>query len=75
MTEVESGHFGVEVLELHPELWWGLLLSPECLALEDSVGMLGATALGGDCLDASGLLACRYKGASSMGISPWYAGR
>ena len=58
---------GVEVLELRPKLWWGLLLLPEHLALGDSVVV---AALGGDCLDTSGSLAYRYEGASGTGISP-----
>ena len=75
LAEVESGRFGVEVLELCPKLWWGLHLPLEHLVLGDSTAMSGAAALGGDFLDASDSLACWYDGASGMGISPWYAGR
>ena len=38
LAEVESGHFGVEVLELHPELWLGPPWLLECVVLEDSMG-------------------------------------
>ena len=49
LVEVELGHFRIDVLELHPEPWWGPPLPPEHLALGYSTGVLGVTALGGDC--------------------------
>ena len=70
LAEVESGCFGVEVLELHPKLWWRSPLLLEHLVLGDSAGGSGVATLGGDCLDASGSLACQYEGAGGMGISP-----
>ena len=70
LAEVESGHFGVEVLELCPELWWGPPLLLERLVLGDSTDGLEVAALGGDCFIASGSLACQYEGARSTGISP-----
>ena len=45
LAKVESGHFGVEVLELRPNPHWGPLLLLECLALGDSTGVSEATAL------------------------------
>ena len=57
--DVESGCFGVEVLELHLEPHGGLLLLLECLALGDSTDMSEAAALCGDCLVATGSLTCQ----------------
>ena len=59
LAEVESGHFRVDVLELHPELQWCLPLLLEHLALGDSAAGVGVAALGGDHLIALGCLACR----------------
>ena len=59
LADVESGHFGVEVLELHLEPHWGPLLLLEHLALGDSTGVSEAAALCGDCLVATGSLTCR----------------
>ena len=64
LAEVESGHFGVEVLELHPELRWGPPLLPEYLVLGDSMDGLGVTALGGDCLVAQGSTPGMWGGVS-----------
>ena len=75
LAEVESGHFGVEVLELCPEPHWDPHLPLKCLALVDSAGVSEAVALCGDCLVTSGSLACQYDGAGGMEISPWNAGR
>ena len=58
LVDIESGHFGVEVLELCPEPRWGLLLLLECLALGDSAGAYEAAALCGDCLVTTGSLTC-----------------
>ena len=58
LVEVESGHFRVDVLELHPEPWWGPPLPPERLALGDSTGGLGVAALGADHFVILGCLAC-----------------
>ena len=59
LAEVESGHFGVDVLELCPKLQWGPPLPPERLILGDSTDGLGVAALGGDRFIALGCLACR----------------
>ena len=59
LVDVESGHFGVEVLEPHLEPHWGLLLLLECLALGDSAGMSEDATLCGDRLVAAGSLTCR----------------
>ena len=69
LAEVESGHFGVEVLELRPELWWGPPLLLEHLVLRDSTDRLGIITLGGGCFITSGSLACWYEGAGGTGIS------
>ena len=45
LVDVESGCFGVEVLELRPEPRWGLLLLLEHLALGDSAGVSKAATL------------------------------
>ena len=58
LADVESGCFGVEVLELHPEPHEGPPLLLECLALGDSKDVSGATTLCGDCLVAAGSLTC-----------------
>ena len=58
LVDVESGRFGVEVLELHPEPHWGPLLLLEHLALGDSAGVSKAAALCGDCLVTTGSLTC-----------------
>ena len=58
MAEVESGPFGVEVLELHPKPRWGLPLLLERLALGDSAGVSEAATLCGDCLVTVGSLTC-----------------
>ena len=47
------------MLELRPELQWGLPLPPECLALGDSTDGVGVAALGGGCFVTLGCLACR----------------
>ena len=75
LSEIESMHFGVEVLELCPEPLWGPPLPPECLVLGDSTDGLGVTAPGGDCFVTLGCLACQYEGAGGTGISPQYTGR
>ena len=75
LAEVESGHFGVEVLELRPELRWGPPFPLECLVLGDPIDGLEVAALGGDCFITSGSLACWYKGVGGAGISPQYTGR
>ena len=75
LAEVESGRFGVEVLELCPKLQWGLPLLLEHLVLGGTTGGLGVTILGEDCSVTSGSLDCQYEGAGGTGISPWYAGR
>ena len=59
LAEVESGHFGVDVLELHPELQRGLPLLLECLALGDSTAGFRVVALGGDRFVVLDCLACR----------------
>ena len=59
LADVESGRFGVEVLELHPEPHWGPFLLLECLALGDSAGASKAATLCGDCLVTTGSLTCR----------------
>ena len=59
LVEVESGHFGVEVLELCPKPCWGPLLLLECLALGDSTGVSAAITLCGDCLVTMGSLTCQ----------------
>ena len=56
--DVESGCFGVEVLELCPKPCWGPLLLLECLALGDSAGASEAPTLFGDCLVTAGSLTC-----------------
>ena len=56
LADVESGHFGVEVLELCPEPHGGPLLLLVHLALGDSTDVSRATALCGDCLVAAGSL-------------------
>ena len=48
LAEVELGCFGVDMLELRPELQWGPPLPPEHLVLGDSKDRLGVAALGGD---------------------------
>ena len=58
LAKVESGCFGVEVLELRPDPRWGLLLLLERLALGDSTGVSEAATLGGDCLITAGSLTC-----------------
>ena len=45
LAKVEPGCFGVEVLELHPDPHWGLLLLLEHLALGDSAGLSEAATL------------------------------
>ena len=59
LVDIESGHFGVEVLELHPEPHWGPLLLLEHLTLGDSAGVSKAATLCRDCLVASSSLTCR----------------
>ena len=59
LADVESGRFGVEVLELRPEPCWGLLLLLECIALGDSAGAFKTAALCGDCLVPTGSLTCQ----------------
>ena len=56
--DVESGHFGVEVLELHLEPCWGPLLLLEHLALGDSGSVPEAATLCGDCLVTMASLTC-----------------
>ena len=58
LVDVESGHFGVEVLELRLEPHGGPLLLLECLAFGDSTDVAGAAALCGDCLVTAGSLTC-----------------
>ena len=58
LVDVESGCFGVEVLELCPEPQCGPLLLLERLALGDSTGVSEAAAMCGDCLVTTGSLTC-----------------
>ena len=57
--DMESGHFGVEVLELHPEPRKGPSMLLEHLALGDSVDVSRAATLCGDCLVTASSLTCR----------------
>ena len=59
LVDVESGNFGVEMLELCLEPCWGPLLLLEHLALGDSAGTSEAATLCGDCLVATSSLTCR----------------
>ena len=58
LVDVESAHFRVDVLELHPEPQEGPSLLLECLALGDSTDISRAAALCGDCLVAASSLTC-----------------
>ena len=58
LVDVESGHFGVEVLEWRPEPRWGPVSPLECLALGDFTGAPKAAALHGDCLVTVASLTC-----------------
>ena len=73
LANMESGCFGVEVLESHPVPRRGPLLLLEHLVLEDSMDMSRAAALCGDYLTAAGSLL--WDGAGGMGISSWKVGR
>ena len=59
LADVESGRFGVEVLELCLEPHWGLLLLLEHLALGNSTCVSEAATLCGDCLITASSLTCR----------------
>ena len=59
LADVESGHFGVEVLELCLEPRGGPLLLLEHLALGDSTGVSKAATLCGDCLVTTSSLTCQ----------------
>ena len=59
LADVESGHFGVEVLELHPVPHRGPLLLLERLVLGDSTDVSIAAALCEDCWAATGSLLCQ----------------
>ena len=59
LADVESGCFGVEVLELCLEPCGDPLLLLEHLALGDSTDVSGAASLCRDCLVTAGSLTCR----------------
>ena len=59
LADVESGHFRVEVLELHPVPSGDPLLLLEHLVLGDSMDVSGTAALCGDCLAAASSLFCQ----------------
>ena len=58
LADVESERFGVEVLELCPEPWWGQPLLLDHLALGDSADVSRAAILCGNCLVTVGSLTC-----------------